>query len=192
MNIRLCSTIFIFLTLLFFNFNTLKAQENTPINRYDVYAFPQTKKASIFISPLPGRVNMVEDMNKIIQNRIKNVVVLVSKEELEHYNVPRLLSHYDSLHLTIFHSPIVDYGLPTVEQMRAILKYINDKIRAKENVLIHCVGGYGRSGTVMGCYARQYLKKNEEESIQYVRSIRGESSIETAEQVEFVRKWFQQ
>ena len=42
--------------------------------------------------------------------------------------------------------------------MRAILKFINSQV-SKQNVLKVKVGGYGRSGTVMGCYARQYLKK---------------------------------
>lgn len=169
---------------------TIFSQEKPTTNMYNIYAFPQTKKSTIYLSPLPGRVNMNEDLTKITQNKVKNVVVLVSKEELEHYKVPRLLAHYDSLHLNVFHSPIVDYGLPSAEQMRAILKFINSKVKAKENVLVHCVGGYGRSGTVMGCYARQYLKKTDEDAITYVRSIRGSSSIETAEQVEFVKKWF--
>jgi protein-tyrosine phosphatase len=169
---------------------TIFSQEKSTANMYNVYAFPQTKKSTIYLSPLPGRVNMTEDLTKITQNNVKNVVVLVSKEELEHYKVPRLLAHYDSLHLNVFHSPIVDYGLPSMEQMRAILTFINSKVKAKENVLVHCVGGYGRSGTVMGCYARQYLKKTDEEAITYVRSIRGTSSIETAEQVDFVKKWF--
>jgi protein-tyrosine phosphatase len=172
------------------NSTSIFSQEKSTANMYNVYAFPQSKKSTIYLSPLPGRVNMTEDLTKIRQNNVKNVVVLVSKEELEQYKVPRLLAHYDSLKLNVFHSPIVDYGLPSAEQMRAILKYINSKVKAKENVLIHCVGGYGRSGTVMGCYARQYLKKTDEEAVTYVRSIRGSSAIETIEQVDFVKNWF--
>jgi len=167
----------------------LIAQEKTTSNMYAVYPFPQTKKSTIFLSPLPGRVNLKEDLTTIKNNRIQSVVVLVSKEELEHYKVPQLLQKYDSLKMTVFQSPIIDYGLPTAEQMRAILKFINSKVKAKQNVLVHCVGGYGRSGTVMGCYARQYLKKNEEEAVQYVRTIRGKDAIETEGQQSFVKSW---
>lgn len=165
------------------------AQEKTTTNMYAVYPFPQTKKSTIFLSPLPGRVNLQEDLTTIKKNNITSVVVLVSKEELIHYRVPQLLNRYDSLQMTVFQSPIIDYGLPTPEQMRAILHFMRLKVKAKENVLVHCVGGYGRSGTVMGCYARQFLKKSEEEAIQYVRDMRGKDAIETVDQMAFVKSW---
>lgn len=178
--------VYYLLLLLMIATNVIPAQQE---NRYNVYAFPQSKKATIFLSPIPGRVNLSDDLAKIKSNTIKNVIVLVSKEELIQYKVPNLLQQYDSLGIRVFHSPIIDYGLPSVEQMRELLKYIHGKVKANENVLVHCVGGYGRSGTVMGCYAKQYLSKKESDPIQYVRSIRGNDAIETEAQVAFVTNW---
>ncbi|MBL7899265.1 MAG: dual specificity protein phosphatase family protein [Crocinitomicaceae bacterium] len=167
---------------------TVSAVENQKQNPYAVYKFPM-KHSYIALSPLPGRVDLEEDMQTITANEITSVVTLVSNEELEKYKVPTLLEKYSEHNLQLLHSPIPDYGLPTPEQMKTILVWVHKKIKAKENVLIHCVGGLGRSGTVMAVYAKAYLGKTGQEAIDYVRSIRGADAIETAEQQNFVISW---
>lgn len=157
-------------------------------NPYNIYKFP-LKNSFIALSPLPGRVDIESDLKLIESNNITNVVTLVSNEELTHYGVPTLLTRFDDLNIEVLHSPIVDYGLPSTEQMKTILAWVHKKVKAKENILIHCVGGLGRSGTVMAIYAKAHLGKTGEDAIQYVRSIRGEGAIETTEQQNFVIGW---
>lgn len=48
--------------------------------------------------------------------------------------------------------PIADQGCPTVGEMRAILDTIDDAVARGKNVYVHCWGGIGRTGTVVGCY----------------------------------------
>lgn len=48
--------------------------------------------------------------------------------------------------------PIRDMDTPTVETMRAILDLIDARIAAGHVVYVHCWGGIGRTGTVVGCY----------------------------------------
>jgi protein-tyrosine phosphatase len=158
-------------------------------NSFDLYAFPQKNKSTIYLSPLPGRENMQQDIQRITERKITTVIMLVSDEELSTYGVFNLKSKFDSLHIRVYQSPIKDYGLPTPAQTREILSQLHKRVKNNENILIHCVGGYGRSGTIMGCYSRQYLKKSESEVIDYVRAIRGAHAIETAEQEKFVREW---
>ncbi|MBK9190380.1 MAG: dual specificity protein phosphatase family protein [Crocinitomicaceae bacterium] len=167
---------------------TACAKENQKPNPYAVYKFPM-KHSFIALSPLPGRVDLEADTKTITANEITSVVTLVSNEELEKYKVPTLLEKYSQHNLQLLHSPIPDYGLPTPEQMTTIIVWVHKKIKAKENVLIHCVGGLGRSGTVMAVYAKAYLGKTGQEAIEYVRSIRGADAIETTEQQNFVISW---
>lgn len=175
--------------MLLFTFLGSCAKENLQaMNPYAVYKFP-LKNSFIALSPLPGRVDLESDLNQITTNGITNVVTLVSTDELTHYGVPTLLEKYEASGLEVLHSPIPDYGLPSPDQMKSILIWVHKKIKAKENVLIHCVGGLGRSGTVMAVYAKTYLGKSGEEAIQYVRSIRGEAAVETQEQQNFVINW---
>lgn len=157
-------------------------------NPYAVYKF-QLKNSFIALSPLPGRVDLDADLRQITDNGITDVVTLVSSEELAHYQVPGLLDRYAALGLDVLHSPIPDYGLPEIAQMKTILTWIHKKVKAKENVLIHCVGGLGRSGTVMAVYARHYLHMSGTEAIHYVRSVRGEAAVETEAQQQFVIDW---
>lgn len=48
--------------------------------------------------------------------------------------------------------PIRDRGTPTVEGMRRILDTIDCALQEGHVVYVHCWGGIGRTGTVVGCY----------------------------------------
>lgn len=48
--------------------------------------------------------------------------------------------------------PIPDLGAPAPETMRAILDTIDEALAAGEKVYVHCYGGIGRTGTVIGCW----------------------------------------
>lgn len=174
--------------LLAVSLNGFSEETQETKNPYDLYKFP-LKKSFIALSPLPGRVDLESDLAKINSNEITNVVTLVSDEELVKYKVPTLMSRYEAMNLNVLHSPIPDYGLPDINQMKTILAWVQKKVKAKENILIHCVGGFGRSGTVMAIYAKTYLGKTGQEAIDYVRSIRGNDAVETKEQENFVVNW---
>lgn len=47
---------------------------------------------------------------------------------------------------------IRDLGIPTVSLMRDIQQTIAQSIDAGRTVYVHCWGGVGRTGTVVGCY----------------------------------------
>jgi protein-tyrosine phosphatase len=182
----------LFFSLVVFSFVALPSScakaDVKPNNPYNLYKFPQ-KHSYIALSPLPGRVDLESDLKMISDNGVQNVVTLVSSEELSKYGVPGLLERFGALNIEVLHSPVTDYGLPSVEQAKTIISWVHKRVKAKENVLIHCVGGLGRSGTIMAVYARAYLGKTGEEAIQFVRSIRGEAAIETEEQQNFVKSW---
>jgi hypothetical protein len=48
--------------------------------------------------------------------------------------------------------PIADRSIPTVEEMKLILRRINRELEDGGAVYVHCLGGIGRTGTVIGCY----------------------------------------
>lgn len=52
--------------------------------------------------------------------------------------------------------PIPDLGAPVPETMRAILDAIDAALAADQTVYVHCFGGIGRTGTVVGCWLARH------------------------------------
>lgn len=55
-----------------------------------------------------------------------------------------------------YHSPIPDMQVPTIAQMQAILARIIGALANQQTVYVHCWGGLGRTGTVIGCLLIQH------------------------------------
>jgi protein-tyrosine phosphatase len=79
-------------------------------------------------------------------------------------------------------APIRDFGTPSVEEMEAILGVLDELLAGGRTVYLHCRGGIGRTGTVLGCYLVRGGRTAEEA----LASIDGP---ETDEQHAFVRAW---
>lgn len=58
--------------------------------------------------------------------------------------------------VTCLNFPIVDMGVPTQALMREILDTIEESMRDEKCVYVHCWGGHGRTGTVVGCWLREH------------------------------------
>ncbi|HOU15585.1 MAG TPA: dual specificity protein phosphatase family protein [Anaerolineae bacterium] len=48
--------------------------------------------------------------------------------------------------------PIGDFSTPTPDKMAAILNVLDEALHRGWRVYLHCLGGIGRTGTVVGCY----------------------------------------
>jgi hypothetical protein len=52
--------------------------------------------------------------------------------------------------------PIVDLGTTTIPHMTRILDEVDAALEAGESVYVHCWGGIGRTGTVVGCWLMRH------------------------------------
>jgi hypothetical protein len=77
---------------------------------------------------------------------------------------------------------IRDFGTPSADEMEAILAALEDLLARGRTVYLHCRGGIGRTGTVLGCYLVRQGRTAEEA----LASIDGP---ETEDQRAFVRAW---
>ncbi len=68
------------------------------------------------------------------------------EETFHHYQ-----EYVDGTAVVLAH-PIVDVDIPTVDEMIATLDAIDDHLENGGNVYVHCWGGKGRTGTVLGCW----------------------------------------
>ena len=117
-------------------------------------------------------------------------LVTWQKEGIE--SVVNLLeSHFDDVArheraqgFKVLHSPIPDMCAPTNEQLESIVRWIDREINAGKKVLVHCLAGIGRTGTVLTAYL---IFKGEEieNALRQVRAIGSEpQSLEQFEILE--------
>lgn len=165
---------------------TEEAPQDTSAYRYTTYPF-QLGEQFVALSPLPGKKNLEEDVKLLKAQNITSVISLVSEEELIEKGLTNFFEVFQANGIEVYHSPITDYGLPRETQMDSIIQYMQAQLAADRNVLVHCMGGYGRSGTVMGSYANSIL--GVENPVEYVRLTRGEHAIETEAQEAFVKAY---
>ena len=90
--------------------------------------------------------------------------------------------------------PIPDLGIPEVWHMEAMLGLITSQMEQGHGVYVHCWGGVGRTGTVLGCLAveRGVAREVVLEELAQVRARTGRAgreSPETDEQRMFVLSW---
>jgi protein-tyrosine phosphatase/nicotinamidase-related amidase len=160
--------------------------------RIDFISEPRQYKGRIGITILPGRKdrsrNIEDDIAVIKENGITHIVSLLSESEYEEYGVKNLKDVYEQHGLNVRYFPIVDQGVPNKNDLPELVEWIDRALKQKHNVLIHCVGGLGRSGVVAASYL--VLKENMQpvEAIKTVRTYRSHRTIENHLQEEFIRQ----
>lgn len=128
-----------------------------------------------------SRMPTGRELDEVV-NDFDAVVVLV-----EDYELPYSLDEWEKRGVEILHSPIEDFTAPSLEQLLEILRWIDTRIREGKKVLIHCLGGLGRSGTVATAWVMYSKGLPLREALRKVRSVRP-GSVETYEQMEVLEE----
>jgi protein-tyrosine phosphatase len=117
------------------------------------------------------------------------VVNLVTQPELDWAGVeaPQQAMLGGGIHLYI-HEPIRDQDVPSMTQARNLVRQIRGALRSGQNVMVHCMGGLGRSGTIVAC-ALAEGGLSAQEAIAAVRVARGPRAVENRRQEDFVQSF---
>jgi hypothetical protein len=99
------------------------------------------------------------------------------------------------INITCVRRPIKDFTAPTPEYIRNILNEIDDAVSQGKGVYVHCWGGKGRTGTVVGCYLARHGYAQGQDVFDLIRKLRRNDpelyrpSPETPEQRDMVTTW---
>jgi hypothetical protein len=152
----------------------------------------------------PGHLNPAEAERRIqalLDCGIRRVINLMEPDEVNYQGLPfapyidlmRLLAGPDTP-IAWTRYPIRDGGLPEPAMMKTILDEIDASLAAGQPVYVHCWGGKGRTGTVVGCYLVRNRLAAPDQAVQYITYLRRDivpvqDSPENDAQRRFVQTW---
>lgn len=112
----------------------------------------------------------------------------VEEEEQEANGQVASLARYQNF-------PMQDFSTPSVERMKHVLDVIDEAVQKEEKVYVHCYGGIGRTGMVVGCYLVRHGNSGTEALAELNRLFQATAQSEftqspdTDEQINFIKNW---
>lgn len=154
---------------------------------------PSAKTESSKLEKIQGLLDCNID---VVINLMEDVEVDYNDEIIEDYSAILIEEAAKrNKKIEIYRYPIKDLSVPTENQMIAILNKIDEQIDLGKKVYIHCWGGVGRTGTVVGSYLIRHGYAEPDKviyTIDYLKrttSISQRESPETTEQCQFILNW---
>ena len=122
-----------------------------------------------------GIPTSVDEVQWAIEQGIKSIVT-VREEPLDDSWVKNV---------KYLHIMSNDMGVPEFDDLVHTIDFIHSRITNNEPVMVHCLAGLGRTGTILACYLIKYQNTSADEAIQKVREERP-GSIQSFPQEEII------
>lgn len=132
-----------------------------------------SRSSSFFANPNQALLGAVQ--TEISELKSLGIGAIVTLTEISLFSQPFMDAGLAYLHL-----PVSDMTAPSMDQIKAFVSFARENIAKNKPVVIHCLGGSGRTGTMLACYlVSKGIKAYD--AIKTIRQIRP-SAIETMTQ----------
>jgi ADP-ribosylglycohydrolase/protein-tyrosine phosphatase len=149
------------------------------------------KKGPSATSSVQWRRDLGIDLGALKQQGVTLVVGLMEAHEYDSREITDLAQRAADKGIEYRSFPVVDQSVPTADQVTTILDMIDWEgfDTDGEKIVVHCMGGLGRSGTVAACYLKTTKEgMSADAAIALVRSVRP-GAVENSRQEAFVRSY---
>ncbi len=154
----------------------------------------------LYAGPIPSSPN-TDDITEIIKHLITEkgircFVNLMEQNEVNSAGQP--FNEYESFAkscdggIEVVRFSIPDMSVPSKALMKTIINFIDNKIAEDKPVYIHCWGGLGRTGTIVGCWLRRH---GEQKPVAKIFQLRrqtinaNQESPQSRQQHEMIASW---
>ena len=136
-----------------------------------------------------------DNFSWIIENKLAGSAIPTSKEEIDWVKQEGVKSivtiREDPLEeewledINYLHIHSNDMGVPEFDDLINSVDFLHQRITNDEPVMVHCLAGLGRTGTILACYLIKYEQMSADDAIQKVRNER-HGSIQSFSQEEII------
>lgn len=109
-----------------------------------------------------GMPTSFEEMNWIRSQGVKSIITM-TEDSLPNSWLEKI---------EYMHVPTEDLTAPDLEKIDSAVDYIDERIKNKEPVMVHCAAGIGRTGTILASYLIKYQKMTAKDAIEKLRNER--------------------
>ncbi|MDX2027792.1 MAG: dual specificity protein phosphatase family protein [Alphaproteobacteria bacterium] len=152
---------------------------------------PEDRAGKLGITILPGRQDrrrdLAKDIARLKDHEVTKAYALITDDELKKHGVGNLMEAYAANGITPRHIHVIDGSHPSLPETVRLVREIDQSLRQGENIIVHCVGGLGRSGTLAASYLESF-GMSADRAIATVREARSPRAVETNNQVRFLRR----
>jgi ADP-ribosyl-[dinitrogen reductase] hydrolase len=126
------------------------------------------------------------DLDLLAREGIRTIACLVEADELVEWGIADLPSAAAGRGIEVLHRPIRDVSVPSLDDARSLVLEL--VARREAPILIHCIGGLGRTGVIAGCLLRA-LGIPPDEALRRLVAARGTECPQTDDQRRFVKEF---
>jgi protein-tyrosine phosphatase len=136
------------------------------------------------------RRDAADDLAAMRRQGVVRLILLVEDRELQAWGDPAIVELGSRAGVEVLRHPMADGSPPqSLDAMNAILDQV-DEARTSGDVVVACMGGVGRTGTVAAC-ALVRAGRSARDAIDAVRALRHPTAVETEAQERFVSRYAQ-
>jgi hypothetical protein len=137
---------------------------------------------------LDAGIRCFVDLTSPEDENLYGQALVLYRDLIEKVAAGRFKAHYRRM-------PITDMDVPSHDHMRDILDFVDSAVFGGIPTYVHCLGGFGRTGTVVGCWLVRHGIEQGNALFELIRKLRRNDpqayreSPQTADQRRFILEW---